>query len=39
VLIKLSLLAAEHPEIQEIEINPLRVLAKGVVAVDVRIKS
>lgn len=38
VLIKLSRLAAEHEEIEEIEINPLRVLAKGAVAVDVRIK-
>lgn len=38
VLIKLSYLAAEHEEIEEIEINPLRVLAKGAVAVDVRIK-
>ncbi|MBM3180358.1 MAG: CoA-binding protein [Chloroflexi bacterium] len=39
VLIKLSFLAYEHPEVEEIEINPLRVLSKGVVAVDVRIKS
>ncbi len=38
VLIQLSRLAAEHEEIEEIEINPLRVLAKGAVAVDVRIK-
>jgi len=38
VLIKLSYLAADHEEIEEIEINPLRVLAKGAVAVDVRIK-
>jgi len=38
VLIKLSFLAYEHPEIEEIEINPLRVLSKGAVAVDVRIK-
>lgn len=38
VLVKLSRLAAEHDEIEEIEINPLRVLSKGVVAVDVRIK-
>lgn len=38
VLVKLSHLAAEHEEIEEIEINPLRVLAKGAVAVDVRIK-
>ena len=39
VLIKLSRLAFEHSEIQEIEINPLRVLQKGAVAVDVRIKT
>lgn len=38
VLVKLSQLAAEHEEIEEIEINPLRVLAKGAVAVDVRFK-
>jgi acetyltransferase len=38
VLIKLSHLAAEHEEIDEIEINPLLVLTKGAVAVDVRIK-
>ncbi len=38
VLIKLSFLAYEHPEVEEIEINPLRVLSKGAVAVDVRIK-
>ncbi len=38
ILIKLSWLAHEHPEIQEIEINPVRALAKGAVAVDVRIK-
>jgi acetyltransferase len=39
VLIKLSFLAYEHPEVEEIEINPLRVLQKGSVAVDVRIKT
>ena len=39
VLIKLSFLAYEHPEVEEIEINPLRVLSKGAVAVDVRIKT
>jgi acetyltransferase len=39
VLIKLSHLAAEHDEIEEIEINPLRVLAKGAVALDVRIRN
>jgi acyl-CoA synthetase (NDP forming) len=38
VLIKLSRLAFEHPEIQEIEINPLRVLTRGAVAIDVRRK-
>lgn len=38
VLVKLSHLAAEHEEIEEVEINPLRVLAKGAVAVDVRVK-
>jgi len=37
-LVRLSHLAAEHPEIAEIEINPLRVLPKGIVAIDVRIK-
>lgn len=38
ILIKLSQLAYEHEEIEEIEINPLRVLNKGAVAVDVRVK-
>jgi acetate---CoA ligase (ADP-forming) len=38
VLIKLSYLAEDHEEIEEIEINPLRVLVQGAVAVDVRIK-
>ena len=37
-LIRLSTLADQHPEITEIEINPLRVLEKGAVAIDVRIK-
>jgi acetyl coenzyme A synthetase (ADP forming)-like protein len=37
ILIKLSWLADDHPEIQEIEINPLRILSNGAVAVDVRI--
>jgi acetate---CoA ligase (ADP-forming) len=36
VLIKLSRLALENGSIQEIEINPLRVMAEGSVAVDVR---
>ncbi len=38
-IVRLSDLAAEHPEIAEIEINPLRVLNKGVVAIDIRIKA
>lgn len=38
ILIKLSRLAEDHEEIEEIEINPLRVLKQGAVAVDVRIK-
>ncbi|MDD2921925.1 MAG: acetate--CoA ligase family protein, partial [Anaerolineales bacterium] len=38
ILIKLSRLAYEHEEIEEIEINPLRVLAHGAAAVDVRVK-
>lgn len=38
VLIKISHLAIEHEEIEEIEINPLCVLTKGAIAVDVRIK-
>jgi acyl-CoA synthetase (NDP forming) len=38
-LVRLSILAEEHPEISEIEINPLRVLDKGAVAIDVRIVS
>ncbi|MCJ7433642.1 MAG: acetate--CoA ligase family protein [Anaerolineales bacterium] len=38
VLVKLSQLAMEHEDIQEIEINPLRVLSKEAAAVDVRIK-
>ncbi len=38
VLVKLSQLAVEHEEIEEMEINPLRVLGKGAVAVDVRMK-
>ncbi len=39
VLFRLAQLAADHPEIAEIEINPLRVLpsGKGAVAVDVRL--
>jgi acetyltransferase len=38
-LMRLSHLANEHPEIAEIEINPLRVLSDGVVAIDVRVKN
>jgi acetyltransferase len=36
VLIKLSWLVFENESIEEIEINPLKVLSKGAVAVDVR---
>ncbi|MBI5703006.1 MAG: acetate--CoA ligase family protein [Chloroflexota bacterium] len=39
VLLKLSRLAVENELIEEIEINPLRVLEKGAIAVDVRIKA
>ncbi len=39
VLVKLSWLALENESIEEIEINPLRVLEKGSVAVDVRIQT
>ncbi len=41
ILVRLSHLAHDCPQIQEIEINPLRVLAPGMgtVAVDVRIKT
>jgi acetyltransferase len=38
VLVKLSYLVFENEFIQEIEINPLRVLSKGAIAVDVRMK-
>lgn len=40
VLVKISYLAAEFPQIEEIEINPLRVLpsGKGAYAVDVRVR-
>jgi acyl-CoA synthetase (NDP forming) len=40
VLTQLAQLAADHPQLAEIEINPLRVLqaGQGVVAVDVRIR-
>ncbi len=36
VLVRLSWLACDHPELAEIEINPLLVFAEGAVAVDVR---
>jgi len=36
-LMGLSWLARDHPELREIEINPLRVLAQGAFALDVRI--
>jgi acetyl coenzyme A synthetase (ADP forming)-like protein len=39
ILIKLSQLAVENESIEEIEINPLRVLDKGAVALDVRMKT
>jgi len=39
VLIKISRLAMENELMEEIEINPLRVLKQGAVALDVRIKS
>ncbi len=38
-LVGLSWLACDHPELSEIEINPLRVFAKGVAAIDVRARS
>lgn len=37
VIIRLSYLVAEHPEIRELDINPLRVSAAGVLALDARI--
>ena len=37
-LLRLSELVHAHPEIAEIEINPLRVLEKSAVAVDVRVR-
>ncbi len=38
VLVNLSHLVLENDSIEEIEINPLRVLSKGAVAVDVRVQ-
>jgi len=37
-LIRLSHLAMDHEDIEEIEVNPLRVMGKSAVAVDVRVK-
>jgi acetyltransferase len=39
VLIQLSRLAIENEDIEELEINPLRVLSQGTVALDVRMQS
>jgi succinyl-CoA synthetase beta subunit len=36
VLLHLAQLAADFPQLAEIEINPLRVLPQGVFALDVR---
>lgn len=38
ILMKLAELVQRHPEIAEIEINPLRVLEQGAVAVDARVR-
>jgi acetate---CoA ligase (ADP-forming) len=38
-LVNLSWLAVQYPQISECEINPLKVLGKGAVAVDVRVKA
>jgi acyl-CoA synthetase (NDP forming) len=35
----LSRLAIDQPEIEELEINPLRVLEMGAVALDVRVRT
>jgi acetate---CoA ligase (ADP-forming) len=37
-LVRMSMLAGMCPEIQEMEINPLRVMRKGVKALDVRVR-
>ncbi|MCB1509576.1 MAG: bifunctional acetate--CoA ligase family protein/GNAT family N-acetyltransferase [Hyphomicrobiaceae bacterium] len=37
VLVRLSYLVAEHPEIRELDINPLLAAADGVVALDARV--
>ena len=39
VLLKLSQLVIENDNIEEIEINPLRVLQRGAVALDIRTKA
>jgi len=36
VLIKMSYIAVHHPEISELEINPLYVMESGAYAIDVR---
>lgn len=38
VIVRLGYLAVDHPEIEEVEINPLMVTARGVTAVDARIR-
>lgn len=38
ILLNLAELVHQHPQIAEIEINPLRVLAHGALAVDVRVR-
>lgn len=38
VLILFSHLVSDHPEISEIEINPMKVFTSGVIALDVRVK-
>jgi len=38
VLVRLSRLSIENEQVEEIEINPLRVLNQGALAVDVRVK-
>ena len=38
VLIRLGQLAADHPEIRELDINPLLADADGVIALDARIR-
>jgi acetyltransferase len=39
-LVRLGQLAVDHPRIQEMEINPLRVLApgEGAFAIDIRVR-